>query len=276
MRGRVPARLARLMPERPLPHGWRDAILQVALWGLADLLYEGVRGIVAGQQSVALINARSIVSAEKATGTFWEPTLQRLVIHNHALIDVANWVYANAQFTVNAAFLAFIYMYRNEIFYFVRNMFFVAMGIALIVHLGVPVAPPRMLPQYGFVDTIQRFAHINQDSGAVSLFVNPYAAVPSMHMCFSILVGFTGVRLARGRWLRALFAAYPVLVFVVVVITANHFLFDVLAGAVTALAAALIAQLVMSRLRPGHWAWDTPLGRPLPGGRSAGSAEARA
>jgi membrane-associated phospholipid phosphatase len=255
---RLPHRVSRLLPDRPLPHGWRDAVLQVALWGLADLLYEGVRGIVVGQQSVALINAESIVDLEKATGTFWEPGLQRLVIHSHGLVVAANWIYGNAQFTVNAAFLAFIYLYRNRIFYFVRNMFFVAMGIALIVHLAVPVAPPRMLPGYGFVDTIQRIGHINQDSGAISLFVNPYAAVPSMHVCFSLLVGITGLRLTRRWWLRAAFVAYPLLVLVVVVVTANHFLFDAVAGAVTAVAAALAAQLIMSRVRPTHWAWVTP------------------
>ena len=255
-------RLARLRPERPFPHGWRDAVLQLGLWALADLLYEGVRGIVAGQQAAALANAQSIVGFEKGIGAFWEPALQRLVIHDHGVMVAANWIYGNAQFTVNAVFLAFIYVYRNEIFYFVRNMFFVAMGIALIVHLAVPVAPPRMLPQYGFVDTVQRIAHINQDSGAISLFVNPYAAVPSMHICFAVLVGITGARLARRWWLKALCAAYPLVVLTVIVVTANHFLFDAAAGVATAVAAALVAQLVMSRLRPEHWAWVRPL--PLP------------
>jgi hypothetical protein len=260
---RIPPRLVRRLPERPLPYGWRDAVLQVALWGLADLLYEGVRGIVVGHQSVALANADSVVRIEKATGTFIEPAVQRLLIHNHAVVVVANWLYANAQFTVNAVFLALIYFYRNEIFYFVRNMFFVAMGIALIVHVSMPVAPPRMLPQYGFVDTIQRIGHVNQDSGAISLFVNPYAAVPSMHMCFALLVGITGWRLTRKPWLKIAFAGYPLLVLAVIVVTANHFFLDAVAGALTAAAAALVAQLVMSRMRPAHWSWaplTTPAG----------------
>jgi hypothetical protein len=250
------------LPERPFPYGWRDAVLQLALWGMADLLYEGVRGIVVGHQSAALANADAIVRIERGTGTFIEPAVQRLFIHNHTLIVTANWLYANAQFSVNAAFLALIYLYRNEIFYFVRNMFFVAMGIALIVHLSVPVAPPRMLPQYGFVDTIQRIAHINQDSGAISLFVNPYAAVPSMHICFALLVGITGWRLTRKPWIRAAFTAYPLLVLAVVVVTANHFLFDAVAGALTAAVAALVAQLVMSRIRPAHWSWAPLATRP--------------
>jgi membrane-associated phospholipid phosphatase len=254
---------------RALPKGWRDALLQVSLWGLADLLYEGVRGLVTGQGTVALANAHSVVSVERALGIFWEPRLQHLVVGDHGLIVVANWLYVNIQFTVNAVFLAILYAYRNEIFYFVRNMFFVAMGIALVIHLALPVAPPRMLPHLGFVDTVRDVARINQDSGAVSLFVNPYAAVPSMHVCFALLVGFTGLRLVRRWWVKGLLLAYPVLVLVVIVITANHFLLDAAAGAATAVLAVIAAQYVMARMRPAAWAWAL---RPAPGVPAAAKA----
>jgi hypothetical protein len=236
-------------------------VLQVALWGLADLLYEGVRGLVSGRGDVALSNAHAVVAFERATGLFFEPQLQRLALPYHDLIVASNWLYVNVQFTINALFLAFLYAYRNEIFYFVRNMFFVAMGIALVVHLAVPVAPPRMLPQLGFVDTIHQIAHINQDSGAVSMFVNPYAAVPSMHMCFALLIALTAVVLTRRRWLKLVFLVYPALVLAVIVVTANHFLFDALTGAVTAVVAFVAAKQVMARMRPATWAW-APVMRP--------------
>jgi hypothetical protein len=240
---------------RRLPHGWPDAIRQLALWGFADLLYEGVRGLVTGNPSLAFSNAEWLISLERATGTFWEPHLQSLVVGHHELIEAANWVYLNAQFTVNLVFLALLYTFRNEIFYFVRNMFFIAMGVALIVHLALPVAPPRLFPQYGFVDTIHAIAHIDQDTGAVSLFVNPYAAVPSMHMCFSLLVGVSAVRLTHRPWLRAVALLYPLVVLSVILVTGNHFVFDALTGAVVALLAALVAHWVMARARPGAWSW---------------------
>ncbi|GAC1437508.1 MAG: hypothetical protein NVSMB51_11700 [Solirubrobacteraceae bacterium] len=225
------------------------------LWALADLLYEGVRGLVEGRADVALANGRAVASLEQSLGVFWEPHLQHLVLGHSELVEFANWTYLNAQFTVNLLFLVLIYCYRNSIFYFVRNMFFVAMGIALTVHLLVPVAPPRMLPQYGFVDSIHQLAHINQDSGAVSMFVNPYAAVPSMHMCFSLLVGVTAYRIARGPLLKLAAVIYPVLVLAVIVVTANHFILDAVAGALCALVAALAAQRVMARARPQAWSW---------------------
>jgi membrane-associated phospholipid phosphatase len=230
-------------------------LLQLGLWGLADLLYEGVRGLVVRHSDIASANAHSLVSLEKSLGIFWEPHLQSLILGHDSMTEVSDWLYLNIQFTVNAVFLALLYTYRNDIFYFVRNMFFVAMGIALVVHLAVPVAPPRLLPGLGFVDTIHQVAHINQDSGAISLFVNPYAAVPSMHMCFALLVGVTIVRLVSRWWLRALALAYPLLVLVVIVVTANHFLLDAVAGALTALLAGIIATQVMARARPAAWSW---------------------
>lgn len=247
---RVNARLA-----RRLPNGWRDAMLQIALWGLADLMYEGVRGLVVGQGANALANGHSLVSLERSLGIFYEPHLQSLILGHVALTDVANWLYLNVQFTANALFLAFLYIFRNDIFYFVRNMFFVAMGIALAVHLAFPVAPPRLLPGLGFVDTVHTIAHIDQDSGTVSLFVNPYAAVPSMHTCFALLVGVTSMRLLSRWWLRGLALAYPLMVVVVIVVTANHFFLDAIAGAVTALLAGVIAHHVMARARPAAWSW---------------------
>jgi hypothetical protein len=246
--------LARV-PRPRLPHGPRDAVAQVGLFLGADLLYESVRGLVVGHADAALAHARDIVSLERSLGVFVEPSLQHPVLAHHWLVVASNWGYLNVQFTMNAAFLAWLYVARNDVYAFVRNMFFVAMGLALTVHLLVPVAPPRMLPGDGFVDTVQSVAHINQDSGAIGAMVNPYAAVPSMHMCFALLVGLSGATLARRRWAKALWLAYPVVVLGLIVVTANHFFFDAAAGAVTAVAAALVAQHVMARARPARWAW---------------------
>ncbi len=251
----------RLLPGRAgprLPRGWADAVLQAAFWALADLLYEGVRGIVTGQSAVAFANGRSVIWLERATGTFWEPHVQSWILGHERLVEAINWIYLNAQFSVNLCFLAVLYIWRNEIFYFVRNMYFVAMGLALVVHLSFPVAPPRLFPEYGFIDTVARTAHLDQDSGAISLFVNPYAAVPSMHMCFALLVGGTTICLTRRRWLRVIGGLYPLLVLFAIISTGNHFLLDAAAGALVALVAFLAADRVMARVRPNAWAWAQP------------------
>ena len=91
-------------------------------------------------------------------------------------------MYMNSHFVVTTAFLVWLYLFRNQNFYFVRNMFMVAMALALVGYALVPTAPPRLFPQEGFVDTITDYAQVNHDSGLVKLFINPYAAIPSMHV----------------------------------------------------------------------------------------------
>jgi hypothetical protein len=232
-----------------LPHSFRHAALQVVAFLVADLLYELVRGLVVGDPAPAFANARALIDLERDLGIFVEPQLQHAVIGHHALIAVANWLYLNVQFTANAAFLAFLYLLRPAAYPRARNAMFTAMGIALVVHLLLPVAPPRMFGADGFVDTVKSVGHIDQDSGAVSLMVNPYAAVPSMHVCFSLLVGLTGASLAATRAARAAWAAYPLLVLGLVLVTANHFVLDAVAGALTA---AIAWTLAGRRPAPRH------------------------
>ena len=109
------------------------------------------------------------------------------------MIDFANQVYLNAQFSIALGFLVWLYLFRNESYYFVRNMFVVSMGLALVGYTLYPTAPPRMFPELGFVDTINDFSNVNHDSALAKVFINPYAAVPSMHCAFAMMIGGTGV-----------------------------------------------------------------------------------
>ena len=126
------------------------------------------------------------------------------------MIDVASWVYVNSHFTITTLTLAFIYLRRNASFYFVRNMFMVAMGIALVGYAAFPTAPPRYMPEWGFTDSVAAVHRRRRRSGssADALF-NPFAAVPSMHVAFALMLGLPMARMARRRWVKALWAAYP-------------------------------------------------------------------
>jgi hypothetical protein len=238
-----------------LPQGWRDAVRQIALWALIYMLYETVRGLTQGKAGLAFANGQAVIDIERATGTFFEPTLQSWFINHRWMMDIFTWGYMNVHFVVTTAFLAWLYLRRNASFYFVRNMFMAAMGMALVIHALLPTAPPRLFHGDGFVDTIQQFAHVNQDSGAVSALVNSYAAVPSMHCGFALMVGITAIALSQRRLWKLLWACYPLMVLFLVVVTANHFWVDGLAGAVVAAAAALVARGPLAKLRPQVWAW---------------------
>jgi hypothetical protein len=255
MARRASSALALLRAPFRLPHGWVDAARQVAIWVAVDAFYEVVRGLTEGSDATALANGRAVVSIEQATGTFFEVDLQRAVLPHAWIAHIADFLYMNAHLLVCTAFLTWLYLRRNESFYFVRNMFIAGMGLACVVHAILPTAPPRLLTQYGFIDTIQRFAHVDQDSGAISSLVNKYAAVPSMHVGFALIVGVTAAALARRRWAKVAFACYPLLVLFVVIVTGNHFWLDGLAGAAVAGLAALLARGPLTALRPDVWAW---------------------
>lgn len=250
---------------RRLPRGWGDLLLQFGLFFLAYQAYQVVRGLIHGREDLAFANAERIVSWEKAIGTFFEPSVQSAFLNHGWLIDLANWLYVNTHFTISVVFLAWLYLFRNENFYFVRNMFMVAMAIALLGYALFPTAPPRMLPGEGFVDTIATFTSVDQDSNAISLLVNKFAAVPSMHIGFSSMIAGTAVMLVRNPIGRVLWAFYPLMVFWVIVVTANHYWLDAAAGLAVAIASALIADRVLARARPARWAF-----RPQPSAPSDG------
>jgi hypothetical protein len=240
-----------------LPKGWLDAACQFFLFFLVYNGYQLVRGITDSSRELALANADRLIDIERSLGTFFEPGLQQTLIdHTPWLIDFANFMYLNSHFVITTAFLVWLYLFRNEHFYFVRNMFMAAMLLALVGYALYPTAPPRLFPGEGFTDTIAAFTGVAQDSETASLLVNQYAAVPSMHIAFSLMVAVPAAALAKHVLARTLWSAYPLCVFFVIVATGNHFWLDAAAGAMVACVAAVTAT-TLARVRPTAWAWPS-------------------
>ena len=133
----------RLLPARVLPHGWLDALRQVSLFGLAYLAYRLVRGIVEGDANAAFAHARDLIALERNMHLFVEPSIQTWASGSHVLMVAASWLYVNAQTSVTIGALLYLYLRHNRSFYFVRNMFMIAMAIALVGYTVFPTAPPR-------------------------------------------------------------------------------------------------------------------------------------
>jgi hypothetical protein len=238
-----------------LPRGWGDAAWQFLLFFLVYNAYQVVRGITDSGHHEAFANAEHVISLERSLGSFFEAGFQQTLIdHASWLVDFANFMYLNSHFVITTSFLVWLYLFRNEHFYFVRNMFMVAMSLALVGYALYPTAPPRLFPGEGFTDTIASFTGVAQDSATASVLVNKYAAVPSMHIAFSLMIAVPAMRLSRHSISRTLWSAYPLIIFFVIVATGNHFWFDAAAGAAVACLAALAATQ-MARVRPDLWAW---------------------
>ena len=235
--------------QRILPKGWPDFRLQLGLFAIVDLLYEASRTIATGSVAAAFVHARDVVSVEQTFGFFNEISVQRFALAHPHVLDVANLTYFHAHFGVTTVFMFWLYLRRNDYYYFIRNIVFASMAIALAGYMLYPTAPPRMLTDLGFTDTLEKFASINHDSGAVLSLSNPFAAVPSVHTCFSLIIGLSCFFLVKWRPLGIAWLFYPALIIFSIVATGNHFWLDAILGACVAVIAFAIARAI-EKVRP--------------------------
>lgn len=248
------ARLPRL--QKPFPdHPWA---FEVMLFGLALLVYQGSRALVIGQPSTAFENASHIVSLEKRSGLFVEPSIQSWVLNHIRLTEILNYFYLYGHYTITPLFFIWLYRRRARVYPYVRNAFFAANGIALIVFMLFPVAPPRLWGvRDGFVDTLSTVSDIDLHGGTFSGWFNPHAAVPSMHFGYALMIGTVMMVLVRSWPLRLMALAYPAVVFLTITGTANHYVLDSMAGgAVVALGFGAVSLWMLAR---------THLRQPAPG-----------
>ncbi len=241
-----------------LPQGWVDALRQLGLFVGAYVLYQVVRGMVNGNDAPgrASWNATKIIEFERGLHVFVEPRIQQWALGFHWLMAFATWFYVNANYAITGGVLLWIYLRRNESFYCVRNMFMIAMVLALVGYALFPTAPPRLMPQSGFTDVVQLYTGVSAERGAPPAFLNLYAAVPSMHVCFALMTGATMVRLSSNLIARLAWAFYTPFVVFVVITTGNHYFTDCVLGMVTAGLSALLAGQLLARARPDAWSFS--------------------
>ncbi len=244
---------------RLLPNGLLDVLVQVALMQVTYMAYRLVRGWIDDPQGAAIAfeNGRNIIGIERSMGLFFEPALQDFVGPTSLIGDLSSWIYLNAQVTVTLGALVYLYVRHNGSFYFVRNMFIVSWFVALVGYALFPTAPPRFFPEWGFVDSVAEFTGVAPDSATANALFNPYAAIPSMHIAFALMIAVPLASLARHRATKWFWSVYPLIVTFVIVVTANHFILDAILGALTA-GIAYAAALQLARVRP---AWNfAPVG----------------
>ena len=235
-----------------------DLARQWLLFAGAYYAYRLVRGLVDGHANVAYQHARDIVYLERSLHLFFEQKVQSWTIDHSAIIHVANWMYVNSHFIVTTTFLVWLYIQRNHAYYFVRNMFMVAMGLALVGYVVYPAAPPRFMPEWGFEDTVTGWVGLQAANNANALY-NPFAAVPSMHVAFALMIAVPAILVVRNRFIRMFWGIYPFLVTVTVVVTGNHWWLDAALGALVAAVSAVAAREALARARPDAWAFRTGL-----------------
>jgi PAP2 superfamily len=211
--------------------------IEILLFMVALVVYQLSRALVIGDASDAVKHAVEVIDLEKAAGVFFESDVQRWMLDNLHVTKFLNHFYVWAHLPVTALFFVWLYRRRQTAYTFVRNAFFMANGFALAVFVVFPVAPPRLMSNEGFIDTLSIISGIDLHGGSLSGWFNPYAAVPSMHFGYALMIGVVGAVLVRRLYIRMLLLAYPMLVFLTIVGTGNHYVLDALAGGAVMLAA---------------------------------------
>ncbi len=208
-------------------------------------VYEATRGLVAGDAPVALRHAQEIVSLERSLHIFVEEPVQHAAQAVPGLMGTLGFAYLTLHLSVTAGLLLWLHRRRPAAFPFVRTTLLLATALAVVGYVLFPTAPPR-LSGIGIVDAVSG-GHVDLDKGIVSSLYNPFAAVPSMHIGYALIVGASVARYAPHLGMRLAGLAYPLFVLLVIVATGNHFLIDAAAGAAVAGVAFLAAWPLVSR-----------------------------
>ncbi|MFJ9605562.1 phosphatase PAP2 family protein [Kitasatospora sp. NPDC101176] len=246
LRGRI--RDQRRSPARP--RLW----FELALIGISYWIYSIVRNAVPEQATTAQKHTTWIWDLEQHLGIAVERSINHGVDSVGWLITGMNYYYATLHFVVTIGVLVWLYRRHPGRYAAARTVLFVTTAIALVGFYFFPLAPPRLMTDGGFIDTVKAHGTWgSMASGPAAHVSNQYAAMPSMHIGWSMWCGLAIFFLARRTWVRVLGLLYPAATLVVIVSTANHFWMDAVGGEI-----CLAVGFLAARWLYHSWAYRLP------------------
>ncbi len=234
--------------QRQQPVRRPHPLLELLLLAGVFIAYKLGRMLGNDQRVPAFRNAHRVWDFERLVHLPSEVDIQRVLLSSDLLTRAANTYYATVHFPAAVAFLLWMYVFRPGHYRWVRNALILLTAAALVLHLLVPLAPPRMLTNVGLIDTATRFGQSVYGAPQDDTMANQYAAMPSLHAGWAMMIAVGMIAATRGRW-RWLWLAHPAIATFVVVATANHYWLDVIVAG-----ALLAVVLVYGR----HAGWRTP------------------
>jgi hypothetical protein len=204
-------------------------------------LYDDVTELAPLRLQPALAHARGILGLERSLGISPERALDHWLALHRTLALIASDYYDNAHFVVTLGLLGWLWWRRAALYRPLRNVLVLVNLLAFLVFWLFPVAPPRMLP--GFTDVVAASGAFGSwHSGALASHANQLAAMPSLHMAWALWCTLAIWRASRRVLVRVLAVLYPCVTALAVLATGNHYVLDILAGALTLLASALLVR----------------------------------
>ena len=220
-------------------------VREPAVMAGAYLLYYLVRSNAAERTGDAFKNAGQVMRLERDIGLFRELSIQAATLPYIGLMHLFNVIYFYGHFPLIIVVGAWLFWKHPSLYSLIRNSFLASGGIALVVFVLFPVAPPRLIGA-GFIDTLQYTLALTYDK---SPGVNEFAAVPSMHVGWNLLLALGLFLSFRNRLLRGLALLMPPAMILSTVATGNHYFLDAPLGIMTALTGLIVA-LVIQRFWP--------------------------
>ncbi|WUH93869.1 phosphatase PAP2 family protein [Streptomyces sp. NBC_00433] len=246
--------LARTLLERVRTPRRPRLWFEVLLIGFSYSLYSQIRNAVPQKQAIALRHADAIWAFEHHLGLAIERSVNHGVNSVTWLIVGMNYYYATLHFIVTIGVLIWLYVRHPGRYGPARLVVFLTTWVALIGFWAYPLAPPRLMVGGNFIDTVMlHHTWGSLSRGSLAQVSNQYAAMPSMHIGWSLWCGITIVTLAKPLWARILGGLYPVATLLVIVATGNHFWMDAVGGALCLAIGYTVAYLIY-----GRWVYSLP------------------
>ena len=208
---------------------WRNGVCDLLMIAAAFMLYNVVRTGSANQQIAATYNAVDLVKLERTLGIAQENSSQGLILWSSELITLFNTIYTYGHFWLIGTAAIWLFIRHRETFTLFRNAIFISGAIALVCYNLFPLAPPRLLPgEFGAVDTLRLYSSVNYENSGWA--VNEYAAIPSLHVAWNLLISLAIASVVENRLVRVWAFCMPLVMTITVVLTGNHWILDAVAG----------------------------------------------
>ncbi|WSA47720.1 phosphatase PAP2 family protein [Streptomyces sp. NBC_01803] len=244
------------------PRIWFELLLIAVSYGT----YSVIRNAAPTRVEQAQSHARWIWDLQDSLGLAFERSVNHTVGGVTWLIVSMNYYYATLHFLVTIAVLVWLFRSHPGRYGATRTVLFATTAIALLGYYFYPLAPPRLMEGMDFIDTAtvhHTWGSLSAEGTTMASVSNQYAAMPSMHIGWSLWCGLTVVVLASPWWLKLLGALYPAVTLLVIVATANHFWLDAVGGMI-----CLAFGYVVARLWYGRLCYHLPQRVPAAGARS--------
>ncbi|MET8243198.1 bifunctional glycosyltransferase 87/phosphatase PAP2 family protein [Streptomyces sp. NPDC005202] len=241
----VPARFRPLVPFLRRVLTRPNLLLELLLIRVTYAAYSSVRLTVQGDRATAEAHGHQIHSVESALSIDIEHWANHTVVGLPWLNHFLSFYYESFHFVVPLTILAVLYVRRPVDYRWARTALGFATLLGLLGFWLYPLAPPRLMPGFGFIDTVhgvQDFA--KPDYGAMTAVTNQYAAMPSLHFGWSLWCGIVIAVVAPKWWMKALGLLHPLFTVSAIVATANHWVLDAVGGAAVVCAGFALTYLL--------------------------------